>query len=326
LTSVESLGAHSLNKGPLRRLTAWLDAMPHPTVVCEIATSHVAAARWGRGSFNLDEYGVEALPEGAILPSPVEANISNGEVVRSALRRVFSRVPGRAQHVALLVPDSAVRVFILPFESFPRRADEAIPLLRWRLKKSVPFDVEGTSVSWMRQTGRSGSLEILAGLARQEILREYEAVVEGAGMPVGVVLSSTLATLPLLDEPGATLLARFAGNSLTTAIVLGSTICVYRTTELSVGAAQLATQTLLDEIFPAVAYFQDTWGGTVARVRLAGFGERLGEFREAVGNELGCTALPIAFGAAGSELPGHIMSLVNQQLEGLVGWTLNHGA
>ena len=52
------------------------------------------------------------------MPSPVENNITQPDAVRGALRRVFSRVPARAQPIALLVPDPVVRVFILPFEIF----------------------------------------------------------------------------------------------------------------------------------------------------------------------------------------------------------------
>ncbi len=326
MSSPGSFESKLSNVGPVRRIGKWLDAMPHPALVCEISTSHVAAAQWGRGLLALDAHGVEDLPPGAIVPSAVETNIKNGEAVRSALRSVLSRMSTRGEKIALLVPDSVVRVFILPFETFPRRADEAVPLLRWRLKKSVPFDVEGTVVSWMRQAGRSGNLEILAALARQEILREYEAIVESAGMETGVVLSSTLATLPLLEEGGSTLLARLTDTSLTTAIVFGGTICVYRTNDVSVAADQLVPQALLDEIFPAVAYFQDTWGGSVDRVRLAGFGDRTTEFRQAVQNELGCAVMPLASGAVGTEIPNEVVSLGHQRLEGLVGWALNRGA
>ncbi|MGH9701806.1 MAG: type IV pilus biogenesis protein PilM [Candidatus Acidiferrales bacterium] len=326
MSSFGSVEGKLSGNGPASRLTQWLDAVPHPHLVCEISTSHVAAAQWGRGVLDLEAHGVEELPPGAIVPSAVEANIKNSEAVRAALRRVASRIATRGEKITLLVPDSVVRVFILPFETFPRRAEEAVPLLRWRLKKSVPFDVEGTVVSWMRQTGRAGNLEILAALARQEILREYEAVVESAGMETGVVLSSTLATLPLLEEQGSTLLARLTDTSLTTAIVVGGTICVYRTNDVSVTADEFAPQSLLDEIFPAVAYFQDTWGGGVDRVRLAGFGGRTVEFRQAVQNELGCAVMPLASGAVGSEIPNEVVSLGHQRLEGLVGWALNRGA
>jgi len=78
-------------------------------------------------------------------------------------RRVFSRVPAREHGLALIIPDLVVRVFILPFDALPRSADEALPLLRWRLKKSVPFDVDETVVSWMRQAGKDGNLEVVTG-------------------------------------------------------------------------------------------------------------------------------------------------------------------
>lgn len=310
--------------GPVRRLMNWLDAMPHPSLVCEVAPTHVAAARWSRAGMGLDSFAVEPLPEGTLFASPIEPNLANAGAVQVALRRVLNHVSGPGEELALLVPDPVVRVFILPFESFPRRQEEAIPMLRWRLKKSVPFDVDETVVSSMRQTGKDGGLEIVAALARQRIVREYETVVEAAGMTPGVVLSSSLATLPLLEEADATLLVRMSGSNLTTVIVQGPNLCVYRSTDMAAEAALLEPQAMLDEIFPAVAYYQDTWGGSIARARLAGLGEREKIFQEAVRAELGCAVLPLASAREG--LPERMQSLLDQHLEALVGWAMNRGA
>lgn len=185
---------------------AWLDAMPHPSVVLEIAPTHVAAARWGRDLAHLVASGSEQLPAGAVTPSATQANIADREAVRSAVHSVLARVPKQGPDVALLLPDPSIRVFILPFDTFPRRADEALPLLRWRLKKSLPFDAEEAVLSWMRQPSRDGKVEIVAAVARQKIVREYESVLEEEGLLAGVVQSSTLATLPILNPSGATLL------------------------------------------------------------------------------------------------------------------------
>ena len=59
------------------------------------------------------------------MASPVETNVTQPDAVRSALRDVFNRVPTRGAPLALLIPDPVVRVFILPFDTLPRRADEA---------------------------------------------------------------------------------------------------------------------------------------------------------------------------------------------------------
>jgi len=300
--------------------------MPHPALAIELAVSHAAAARWGHARGSLDSYAVEPVGEGAVVASPVEANIVKPDAVRSALRRVLSRVPSRAQDVALLIPDPVVRVFILPFETFPRRADEALPLLRWRLKKSVPFDVDETVVSWMRQTGREGNLEILTAVARSGIVREYEEIVESLGAKVGVVLSSTLSTLPLLEVRGATLLVRMCSRTLTTVIVQGGNLCVYRSTEMPAEASLLDPQAMLDEIFPATAYYQDTWGGMIDRVRFSGLGMREEIFRRALTAELKVSIGSLSETEDARQLEAGAKDLLQHNLDALVGWNMNGGS
>ncbi len=296
--------------------------MPHPAGVCEIAADRVAVARWS-GSGGLESGAVSGLDAGAIVPSPVDSNVTNAESLRSALAAVFDRTSLRGQSIALLLPDPVVRVFIFPFETLPRRADEAIPLLRWRLKKSVPFDVDDTVVSSMRQTSRDGSLEVITAVARQSIIREYEQAVEAAGGEPGVVLSSTMACLPLIAETGATLLLRAGAKCLTTVIVRGNNLCVYRSTSTTTDAAQVDVQAILDEIFPAVAYHQDTWGAELDRAVITGFGDREETVRLAIGNELKVDTGNLGDAASSIPLSSDARSMMSQGQEALVGWMAN---
>ena len=325
MSSSPTLSSQFYQLGSVRRIERWLTALPHPSLVVEIAGGHVAAARWGKVRAHLESFAVEPLPFGAVAPSPVEPNIAQPDEVRSALRKVLSRVSA-APGLALLIPDPVVRVFILPFDNLPRRSDEALPLLRWRLKKSVPFDVDETVVSWMRQPGRGGSLEVVTAVARQRIVREYEDIVNALGASASVVLSSTVATLPLLEERGSTLLVRMCGKALTTVIVQGSSLCVYRSSDVAADAGSLDPQAMLDEIFPAIAYFQDTWGGTVDRARLAGLGARERLFRQALSEELKCSVSALSESADAQLLGEKAKDLMHQNFDGLVGWTLNGGA
>jgi len=326
LTTADNLESKFYRMGLIRRIDRWLHAMPHPSMVVEIASDHVAAARWGSGHGDLEDVVVESLPAGSVMPSPVDNNITQPDALRGALRRVFGRIPARGAPVAVLVPDPVVRVFILPFDNLPRRADEALPLLRWRLKKSVPFDVEETVVSWMRQPARDGSLELVTAIARQRIVREYEEIVESAGAPIGVLLSSTLAALPLLEERGATLLVRLSARSLTSVIVHGANLCVYRSTDMPADAALLEPQVILDEVFPAIAYYQDNWDAPVDRVRFAGFGAREQIFRAALASELKVPVGSMVEAEAAQGLAEPAQDLIRHGLDALAGWMLNAGS
>jgi type IV pilus assembly protein PilM len=323
LTAADTVASQFYRVGLVGRIDRWLHAMPHPSLVVEIAGGHVAAARWGKRRGHLEGVAVEALPVGAVMPSTVETNVTQPDAVRSALRRVFNRIPNQGAPIALLVPDLVVRVFILPFDNLPRKSEDALPLLRWRLKKSVPFDVDETVVSWNRQGGREGNLEVVIAVARQQIVREYEQIVESLGAHAGVVLGSTLATLPLLEERGSTLLVRLCGKMLTTVITHGQNLCVYRSTEMPAEAKLLEPQAMLDEVFPAVAYYQDTWGATIDRARLTGFGAREAVFGGSLAEELKIDAGPIGESEGVQGLEASAKDLVSHGLDALAGWMMN---
>jgi len=308
-------------------MARWFDAIPHPMIACEIAIDYVAAARWTRAGMGLDGFAIEPLSPGLILPTAAESNLTDAGEVRAAVGRVFARLRAKNEEIALLVPDAVIRVFVVHFDVFPRKREEAISMLRWRLKKSVPFEAEETVISYMRQPPREDGVDIVTGLARLRIIREYESLMESAGMSPGVVMSSSLAVLPLLSDGRPALLIRVAGTNLTTAIIREGILCGYRCIMLPADVAHLTPQALLDEVYPLAAYYQDSWREGIAQVRLAGLGERTEEFREPLESELGC---PVGSLLAAASTEGRIRAeeqpLVDRGLDALIGWTLNRGA
>jgi type IV pilus assembly protein PilM len=306
-------------------VSRWLDAIPHPPVAMEIAQDRVAVARWTRTG-SLDSFAVELLPPGALVPSAVEANLVNPAAAFTAISKSCERVRTRDEDVALILPDPVIRVFVQHFEEFPRSEEEAIPMLRWKLKKSVPFEADETVISYMRQPPREAGVDIVTALARLRIVREYEALAEKAGLHPGVVLSSSLAAVSLLEDEKATLLARVSGSALTTAIVRYGVLCGYRCTDLPSRGTSLTPQMLLEEIFPVAAYYQDTWQEGIASVRIAGLGERLAEFVKPLEEEFHCPVRSLLQSAFSEGLiKDDARQLADRELEGLVGWMVQHG-
>jgi len=299
--------------------------MPHAALAVELAPDRVAAARWSRAG-SLDGYAVESLPVGALVPSAVEANIVNSAAVKAAVGNACDRLRSRDEDVAMILPDTVIRVFVQHFEEFPRSAEEAVPMLRWKLKKSVPFEADETLISYMRQAPREAGVDVVTALARLRIIREYESLVEAIGLRPGVVLSSSLAAISLLEDEKPTLLARVSGSSLTTAIVRRGVLCGYRCTELPAHGANLTPQMLLEEIFPVAAYYQDTWQETIQSVRVAGLGARLPEFIRPLEDEFHCEVRSLLHSAVSDgRIKEDARPLADRELEGLIGWMLQRG-
>ena len=309
----------------VRKVARWLEAMPHPPLALEICPEWIAAARWTRTG-GLDSFAVEALPPGSLLPSAVESNIANPGAVKGAIAALTARLHAKDEDVALLIPDPVIRVFVQHFDQFPRSPQEALPMLRWKLKKSVPFEVDETLISYMRQSPREDGVDIVTALARLRIIREYEALAEAAELRPGVVLSSSLAAITLLDDHRPTLLARVSGNSLTTAIVRDGVLCGYRCTELPAEGADLTPAMLLEEIYPVAAFYQDTWREGVQAVCLTGLGARLPEFIPPCEQEFQCDVGSLLHSEiSGGRVNDDVRPLADRELEGLVGWTMHRG-
>src|SRR5581483_8369554 len=171
---------------------------------------------------------------------------------------------------------------------------------------------------------QADGVDIVTAIARLRVVREYEQLIESVGMAPGVVMSSTLAALPLVDDQRPALLARVAGTALTAAIVRGGVLCGYRCVDLPAGQMNVTAQMLLDEIYPLTAYYQDTWREDISMVNISGLAGRLDDFREPLERELRCPVRDLLAGTSKRDHLGRdLQPLLDRDLDALVGWSLN---
>src|SRR5271155_573855 len=178
-----------------------------PRLAVEIRAEGVVAARAEDAAAALTAVAKANLVEGALAPGLRVGNIVDKTAVVAAVRKALDGVAGtgreRSRDVTLVVPDSAVRVLFLDFDQLPSKAAEVLPVVRFRLKKLLPFDADDAMVSYQVMSNEKDAVKLLAVAMPKAVLEEYEAVVLAAGDLPGAVLPSTLAALAGLDE-GAT--------------------------------------------------------------------------------------------------------------------------
>jgi type IV pilus assembly protein PilM len=236
---------------------------PPPANVFELSEAGIAYSIHGKRGF-------EALPAGALLASPIEDNLRVPNAVADAIQRIAPANGGgkKRRPAAVILPDHAVRVSLLDFDSFPASHEERLALVRFRLKKTLPFDIDSASVSyWVRPSnGGRKEVEVVAATVALEILARYEALFRNAGFHPGEVTSSALAALELYRDSGVAVVAKLAGNILTVMVLDDGQLKLFR----CVPVEAPSDDEILGVLHPTFAYIEDELGRSAGKLVTCG--------------------------------------------------------
>jgi type IV pilus assembly protein PilM len=287
---------------------------PPPDHVFEISEFALA----GVSPRNPASQNREHFHDRALTASPSLPNILRPQLFRDALAKVAAANGARRLNTALVIPDYAVRMAIVDFEDFPTREEDRISLLRFRLRKTVPFHIEEARVAYSIQESRPNHIEVLAVAIANPILHEYEAIFVDAGHRVGLVVPSLIAALPFCDatQGGITLLAKSTGSTLSIGLIEKTHLRLVRCIDLS-------TEELADDDHPGrasfpilqqtLAFAEDQLEQQVKQAILCGFGPDTDAVGEQMEEEFGIPYAPVSsrFGPAHGENAG-LLGLLEQ--------------
>jgi Tfp pilus assembly PilM family ATPase len=279
-------------------------ASPAPPVAIEIARDRVAAVAMADGGV-ITAYAFEPLAASVLEPSLNAANVHDAAALSGAIKGALEKVAPRARRAALVIPDSAAKVALIRFEKVPARAPDLDQLIRWQVRKAVPFKIEEAQVSAVPGVEPpGGGREFLVTTARRDIVESYERACDAAGVHAGIVDLATFNAVNCVLASGAPpsgdwLLVHVAADYVTLAVVRGPDIVFFR------NRATAEDPELTDLVHQTAMYHEDRLGGGgFSRVVLAGAwvrgvdaAERL---RRAIEERVGTRVHPIDFLGAAS--------------------------
>ena len=278
---------------------------PRPRLACEVASDRILAGRIADGGSTLEMCAVRELAPGSVVPDLVENNLRQKDSVRAAVEATLGSVAGRSRDVIAVVPDAAVRVVLVEFDTLPSDREEAAAVVRFRLKKSLPFDVEKAKVSYHAQKFDDG-VRVVAAVALASVVEDYESAFRDAGFSPGVVLPSMLAALGAADAKRPTLVVKVDARTTSIAILNDDQLQLFRTLENTRGVTITGEQ-LAEEVYPSVVFFQDTYHLNIERIYVSGLSESGGAaptLRAQTGAEVQELVLSSQLGAsAGGPVP-----------------------
>jgi len=236
-----------------------------------------------------------ALPEGALRPGLRFPNVIEAEAMEAALVSLIGEAKeegalARAPKlVALLLPDAAFRMAVVPLQGeVPGRA-EGDAMARWALRDLLPGDAtEAARIAWAVSEPRENAPGwLVATGAEAELVREYEMLVEAHGWTVGRVMGWSLALThgaemvlngtaaasggsdqdwtEAISEANGRLVLTSAGDGLTCLVEAEGVPRFYRAWRGSVPAARVA-----EELPPVERYVKDRLELSVRQALLCG--------------------------------------------------------
>ena len=240
-------------------------------MACEIAADRVIAARAADSRQVLDLCSTSELAPGCVVPDLTEGNLRQPDTVVSALREVLGNVGARSRDVTAVLPDAAVRVALLDFETLPQKQEEAEGVVRFRLRKSLPFDVDKAKVSYQAQTS-NGTVRVVAAVVLNSVIEEYEAVIREAGFNPGVVLPSMLAAVSGAPADRGTLVVKVDARTTSIALLDQQQLLLFRTLENTRGVT-ISGEQLAEDVYPSVVFFQDTYNTNIEQIFVSGISD-----------------------------------------------------
>lgn len=258
-------------------LSRWLTSRPPPAAI-EITPAQVTGVVIAdHGSARaLTSYAREPLEPGLVEPALNAPNVHQAAALSAAIKSVLDKLTPRPRRVALVVPDIVAKVSLLRFEKIPPKPQDLEQLIRWQVRKAVPFKIEDAQVAWVPGiVPPEGGREYIVTAARRDVIESYERASEAAGAQAGIVDIASLNLINgVLAGPGGApagdwLLVHVGPGYGTLAVVRGRDLIFFRNRTTS------ADDDLADLVHQTTMYHEDRLGGgRFARVVLAGASSR----------------------------------------------------
>jgi len=257
-----------------------------PVMAFEISESGIAAARIGARA----ELDFLPLKPGTLAVSPLKENVIDPDDFVAAVRSLAgTQVARKRRDIALILPDFSARISVLDFDAFPKDPKEQASLIRFRLKRSVPFEVESAALSYWAQDGEKDKTDVVVVMAPLEIVSRYESPFRTAGMNPGMITTSCLAALELAPDGGLSVLAKLTGRVLTVVVRDNAQLKLVRCLELP----STAMDDIAAVLVPTFVYIEDNLGRRAEKLLLCGFGAATAEAEIRFAQEVGVEVEPL---------------------------------
>ncbi|MBK5273548.1 MAG: pilus assembly protein PilM [Desulfuromonadales bacterium] len=151
----------------------------------EIRPSGVAFALLGGSVATplLERVAYAPLAPGSLRVSLREANILDPAAFCETVRSAHNLLLYNGTRVSVTLPDAVGRIMMLDVEGRFKSRAEGLDIIRWKLKKNIPFDIADTHLDYQQLSVReNGDMALMVALVSRDVISQYEEQLMIAGL------------------------------------------------------------------------------------------------------------------------------------------------
>ncbi|GLI38990.1 pilus assembly protein PilM [Geobacter hydrogenophilus] len=123
------------------------------------------------------------FPAGTIRLVHREPNVAEPALFVREVKEAYLKLLHRTGLVSVSLPDACGRVAILDLETRFKSRDEGSDIIRWKLKKSLPFDVNEMHLDYqILREKENGEISVLVAIIARQVISQYEELLAEAGI------------------------------------------------------------------------------------------------------------------------------------------------
>jgi hypothetical protein len=157
-----------------------------------------AAFERSNGGAELRDYRAVDLAPDTFLPGQLGGSLREASLLGQAIEQLLGHFEGAVTEGSLVVPDGWARIGFAETGDLPRSARARDEVLRWKLRRLVPYRVEDLRVRYLEVPALSGQEEphrVLCFFLLDALFRQIEDAFAARGVRLGSVSNETLSLL-----------------------------------------------------------------------------------------------------------------------------------
>lgn len=228
----------------------------------EVSSEGLSLVLAGRGKTPKIEAGINVpFAPGMVALSRREPNVTDPKGFVAALREAHLRLLTNERSVCVSIPDAAGRVVLLDLEARFKNREEGMDVIRWKLKKSLPFDMSEVHLDYQTlEEKENGAVSLLVSLISRPVVTQYEELLLEAGLEPKLIDFTSFNLyrlfLPRLEMAVDGAFLSFYRGAMNVLIFQGGILSFYRSKE---GLDDV--QSLYREVNSSFLVFRDRFPG-----------------------------------------------------------------